>query len=262
MEMQLYQPMEPILSTWFLGLIYSIAMRIPKRSLMTMNVRVDWMQPVQPKPLSWKSNSSKPVLIKGLKIGCTPSESFLASTLECFYDSSCIDLIQEQTNYNNRTNATKAPIPLFPTESRFSVNATVRDLANALFIEDWSATINYSSYFKQCSPSLCSYTYVQQLDSVYTVTFLVGIYGGLTIILKLICSWAVLFVAKMNAHRKKKTMVQPVCPVVTPTAVMANTISNSTNGQNATANIELPTAPATAYASFRLILIKIYRNHS
>ncbi|CAF1506657.1 unnamed protein product, partial [Adineta steineri] len=33
-----------------------------------------------------KSNSSEMIPIKGLKIGCIPSESFRASTLECFYD--------------------------------------------------------------------------------------------------------------------------------------------------------------------------------
>ncbi|CAF1386280.1 unnamed protein product [Adineta steineri] len=46
-----------------------------------------------------ESNSSKLIPVKGLKIGCTPSESFRASTLECFYDRSCIDLIHQYTNY-------------------------------------------------------------------------------------------------------------------------------------------------------------------
>ncbi|CAF3993155.1 unnamed protein product, partial [Adineta steineri] len=50
------------------------------------------------------NNASEIIPIKGLKMGCTPSESLLASTLECFYDSSCIKLIQEQTNYNNSIN--------------------------------------------------------------------------------------------------------------------------------------------------------------
>ena len=35
------------------------------------------------------------VVIKGLLVGCLPSESFLASTLECFFDFDCINLIQK-----------------------------------------------------------------------------------------------------------------------------------------------------------------------
>ncbi|CAF4296305.1 unnamed protein product, partial [Adineta steineri] len=40
----------------------------------------------------------------GLKMGCIPSESFLLSTLECFYNLSCIDLIQQFTSNNSMMN--------------------------------------------------------------------------------------------------------------------------------------------------------------
>jgi hypothetical protein len=38
------------------------------------------------------------VEVKGLFIGCLPSQSLLASTLECFYDINCIDLIRKHMN--------------------------------------------------------------------------------------------------------------------------------------------------------------------
>ncbi|CAF3911936.1 unnamed protein product, partial [Adineta steineri] len=137
------------------------------------------------------NNASEIIPVKGLKMGCTPSESFLASTLECFHDSSCINLIEEQTNYNNSINTTNTTIPLSSNNSHFLINTTVRDLVNVLFVEDWSTQINYSSYFEQCSPSI--------------------IYGGLTIALKWTCPWAVRLVANMNQYRKKKSnTVQPI----------------------------------------------------
>ncbi|CAF1488814.1 unnamed protein product, partial [Adineta ricciae] len=37
------------------------------------------------------------VPIQGLKMGCTPNEAFLASTLECFYNSTCLGLILQYT---------------------------------------------------------------------------------------------------------------------------------------------------------------------
>jgi hypothetical protein len=43
------------------------------------------------------SNETSP--IEGLKMGCTPSESFFSSTPECFYDITCLNIIQESMNY-------------------------------------------------------------------------------------------------------------------------------------------------------------------
>ncbi|CAF1532537.1 unnamed protein product, partial [Adineta steineri] len=181
------------------------------------------------------NNASEIIPVKGLKMGCTPSESLLASTLECFYDSSCIKLIQEQTNYNSSINTT---IPLSQNSSHFLINTTVRDLVNVLFVEDWSTQINYSSYFEQCSPSMCSYTYIQQFNLIYTITFLISIYGGLTIALKWICPWIVRLVAKMNQYRKKKSnTVQPTNTI--------DTISSHTNVQHTTVNSVLVSTNTT-----------------
>ncbi|CAF1035768.1 unnamed protein product [Adineta steineri] len=49
-----------------------------------------------------EAHSSETIAIKGLKIGCTPSESLHASTLECFYNQSCLNLIQRYTNSINQ----------------------------------------------------------------------------------------------------------------------------------------------------------------
>ncbi|CAF1210287.1 unnamed protein product [Adineta ricciae] len=160
------------------------------------------------------ANSSKPVPIDGLKIGCTPSESFLASTLQCFYNSSCIDLIYEMAN----SRMSDIPDPLNTTISRFSVNMTVADLVNELFVERWSTIMDYSSYFHICSPKSCSYTYRQQLDSFYTVTYLLGLYGGLSLILKWICPKIIYLMMKFYENRKKRRhLVEPIRNIETTT---------------------------------------------
>ncbi|CAF1470536.1 unnamed protein product, partial [Adineta steineri] len=76
-------------------------------------------------------NTSKIIPVKGLKIGCTPSESFRLSTLECFYDQSCLNLIQKYTNYHNSST------PLSTTSSRFPENTTTDELIKNLFNEQW-----------------------------------------------------------------------------------------------------------------------------
>ncbi|CAF0954327.1 unnamed protein product [Adineta steineri] len=165
-------------------------------------------------------NSVQSTTIKGLKMGCTPSESLLASTLECFYDQSCINLIQRMTEYN--TNIT--PIPLNITNSRFLMNMTVINLINDLFIEKWSSIMNYSSYFDQCSPMICSYTYIQQLNSFYTLTYLLGLYGGLTIVLKWIAPKIVYFINKIYQRRKKTTnSIKPISTIESETIEIMDT---------------------------------------
>ncbi|CAF3879329.1 unnamed protein product [Adineta steineri] len=182
-------------------------------------------------------NSIQSITIKGLKMGCTPSESLLASTLECFYDQSCINLIQTMTGYNKNI----TPIPLNITNSRFLMNMTVMNLINNLFVEKWSSILNYSSYFYKCSPMICSYTYIQQLNSFYTITYLLGLYGGLTIVLKWISPKIVYLVNKTYQRRKKTTnSIKPISTIESETIE----IMDADNINNATVSSQsLQTAP-------------------
>ncbi|CAF4190583.1 unnamed protein product, partial [Adineta steineri] len=154
-----------------------------------------------------ESNSSKKIPIQGLKIGCTPSESFRASTLECFYNQSCLNLIQQYTNYKARIN------PIIPSNSsQFSMNTTMAELIDHLFIEEWATNINYSTYFEKCLPLSCSYTYIQRFNLFYIITLLLGFQGGLTIVLKWICPKLVYGLAKIYNYRKRQTnIIQPSC---------------------------------------------------
>ncbi|CAF4164188.1 unnamed protein product, partial [Adineta steineri] len=154
-----------------------------------------------------KSNSSEKIPIQGLKMGCIPSESFRASTLECFYNQSCLTLIQEYTNYKTRID----PI-ISSNKSRFSINTSMTELIDHLFIEEWITNINYSTYFEKCLPLSCSYTYIQRFNLLYTITLLLSFQGGLSILLKWICPKLVYGLAKIYNYRKRQTnIIQPSC---------------------------------------------------
>lgn len=159
----------------------------------------------------YEKDSWNPVFLRGLKMGCTPRESFLFSTLECFYDLSCVKLIQDYAGLSESNNSTSTIMHYAMNESRFLRNTTIINLLNEVFIEQWSISINYSSYFDQCSPSLCSYTYIQKFNILYIITRLLGLYGGLSLVLKWICPMVVSFVAKQYQRWKKSTnSVEPV----------------------------------------------------
>ncbi|CAF4149829.1 unnamed protein product, partial [Adineta steineri] len=137
--------------------------------------------------------------INGLKIGCTPSEALFSSTLECFYDISCINLILEFVDNDNMLYS-----PLSSNNSRFSMNSTVLDLIANVFIEDWLTSIDYPEYFNQCLPSSCSYQYIQRFNWLYTVTVLLGLYGGLSFIFKWLCPKIILLFNQIYQYYRKR----------------------------------------------------------
>lgn len=157
-------------------------------------------------PASYISkNGGERISLDGLKMGCTPSESFLASTLECFHHASCIHVILQMSNENSTIPSVHAPLALPVNTSRFSIHAKISDLLNDLFVEEWSIVRDYSSYYDECSPIQCSYKYHQQLDSLYTMTYLLSLYGGLTIIFKWICPRVIYVLVKVYGCCKKRT---------------------------------------------------------
>ncbi|CAF3971974.1 unnamed protein product, partial [Adineta steineri] len=195
--------------------------------------------------------------IKGLKIGCTPSESFRASTLECFYDRSCINLIHQYTNYSNFHH------PLSIMKSRFSTNTRIAELIDNLFTEQWSNKTNYTSYFEQCLPSYCSYTSAQKFNLLNIITLLLSLQGGLAIILKWTCPKIVRIASKINDYRKKqRNTVRPVCVLEKTSSDISNTtIENATT--NTETNLTLETSstfivrsvPCTSKVVFGCILL-------
>ncbi|CAF1363233.1 unnamed protein product [Adineta steineri] len=149
----------------------------------------------------YSNNATKPIPIKGLKMGCTPSESFRYSTLECFYDQSCIRQLEEYTKSRSSI------IALSPPSNRSSINRTIDELINTLFVEKWSPHIHYPSYFQQCLPSLCLYTYIKRFDILHILTLLLGFQGGLSIVLAWICPKIIRLIVQIQKYQKKRNNI-------------------------------------------------------
>lgn len=135
------------------------------------------------------SSCTEPVLIDGefisdLKLGCSPMESLLRSSLICLYNATCV----EQINFNN----VSWIHPLNSTvTSRFSVNSLVNEITDEAMIEEWVLNISYSSYFSACQPSSCTYSVSMQKTVLEMIAMFLGLYGGLTIILRFIAQWII-----------------------------------------------------------------------
>ena len=46
-------------------------------------------------------------------------------------------------------------------------------------------------YFDQCAPSFCTYSTVDPINFSYAITLFIGLYGGLTAILRLIAPFLI-----------------------------------------------------------------------
>ncbi|CAF1508217.1 unnamed protein product [Adineta ricciae] len=115
--------------------------------------------------------------IPGLKVGCLPYNSLLQSTLECFFNQSCVHQIQESV-------PALAFVSPLSAHSRFQQNATVEHLLDQLFIESWNQINNFTAYFQSCSPHSCTYSYDRRFNILYVIVKLIGSFGGLKMVLK------------------------------------------------------------------------------
>ncbi|CAF1225930.1 unnamed protein product [Adineta ricciae] len=147
-----------------------------------------------------ENNSSERIGLIGLRIGCLPSESFHLSTLECFQNQSCVDLLHQYTNYPNIT------VPHFITSNHFLPNTTVDELIGHAFTEQWKTQRNYSQYYHRCSPLSCSYSYTEKFNIFYIIALFLSLEGGLTLVLRWICPKLIRTAFKMREYYRRRHM--------------------------------------------------------
>ena len=138
-------------------------------------------------------NLAKPnYTIPGLLLSCLPVDSLIVSSLECFYNLSCIQTMIQLFAFDT-PNITISPTianitPLNSLiDSRFSMDTTLVQIISHLFIEYWIDSISFTNYYNQCAPIECTYTYEERFNFAYIFSTILGIVGGLSVMLKIMC---------------------------------------------------------------------------
>ena len=129
--------------------------------------------------LSRRQISSETILFRlGFVVGCLPIYGLRQSTLECFYNYTCLRRLANFMDSSFILNFANTSI-----NSRFIPvsSISIGTLIDEMFIETWQTSHNYSAYFTSCAPSSCRYTYIERDTVVSTLTTSLGLYGGLTI---------------------------------------------------------------------------------
>jgi hypothetical protein len=115
--------------------------------------------------------------IHGFYIGCYLIDVLRQSTLECFYNQSCLSKIDNSTRI----------LPLNSTIiSKYTINTTIDDLLKNLMIEQWNEMIIYTNYFNACNASNCTYIYSTKNSVVLIISNVIGLLAGLHAVLRFI----------------------------------------------------------------------------
>lgn len=130
--------------------------------------------------------------INGLKIGCYVIEAIMQSNLQCFYNSICLKKIESILNYSMPIN-----INILNQSFNSHPNSTIEYLIKQSMVDQWFQNFSYNSYYKQCRPSQCIIIHTRN-DLIYIVTFIIGIYGGITSVLMIIIPPTVKFIRRKN----------------------------------------------------------------
>jgi hypothetical protein len=119
--------------------------------------------------------------VSNFNVGCYLIESLLQSSLECFYNDSCINEIQKYLPSSSSMIVRPLNSSLL---SESLENSTIQELLDKLMIEEWNSSQLYDRYYNECNPKQCT----------YTREILLGIVGGLTTVLRVVVPQVVKFI--------------------------------------------------------------------
>jgi hypothetical protein len=149
-----------------------------------------------PTQYDYVSHNNTP--LRGIQSGCLPVNSVLASTLECFYNQTCVNHLVSFFRTNEHFLAMTVT-----NKSRFSPYVTVQSIVDHLMVEDWiidiDIDVSYQKYYDRCAPLSCTYSKEKRHSLVYVLTQLISLLGSLIFVLRLMIPIIVRFIInKLN----------------------------------------------------------------
>jgi hypothetical protein len=141
--------------------------------------------------------------VPGINVGCYNLNAVLQSNLSCLYNISCLSQLSTYLNDSlHPFNATALNV------SNSSLLPTVGELVEMLMVDEWLFNSSYDSYFTQCNPSTCTYTYTKQFDILFIITKVMGSIGGIVTILMLVTLPLVTLTRRFVYHQRRSLVTQ------------------------------------------------------
>ncbi|CAF1541165.1 unnamed protein product [Adineta ricciae] len=142
--------------------------------------------------------------VPGVYQGCYTVEALLHSTLECFYNYTCLQELQLHT----LASKTFYVMPLNSLlKSKYPINSTIEQLLDQLMIEEWTWSSHYEQYYNHCRPVNCTYSYRSKNGLIYIATTSIGLLGGLVTVLEFTIPRLVKFIDWIILARRQRRIV-------------------------------------------------------
>ena len=125
------------------------------------------------------------VRIPSFFTGCSPMEALFQSTLQCFYNRTCVDAVQTGLSWIRSPNLNISMV--VPTEGLPNeTTETVESIVNRLMVNTWQKNLSFTSYYKVCAPVSCTFEYIDRPHILFLITSIVSVIGGLSTVLKIL----------------------------------------------------------------------------
>lgn len=130
--------------------------------------------------------------LPGMIRGCTTLDDMFLSDLRCFYNQTCVNTMFAMYNVDIPD---RLPLPASilgtsamnaSVSSNFQITDNLAKLFSQLMVEEWNITGNFTGYYEACAPTACNYISIQRLNIVDVIINLIGLFGGLSISLRLL----------------------------------------------------------------------------
>ena len=158
-----------------------------------------------PHPATINDTNGHRITIPGMIADCFAMDATLASTLECYYDQSCLSLLHSSL-----------PTVIQPLSDalnkHFTINSTVEMILNRIMIDEITSDVRFDLFYSQCNPSYCFYSYAHRFDVLFVATTIIGIFGGVSFVLRIL---ARLLAAIILRCRNRRIAKDPVPRVTT-----------------------------------------------
>ncbi|CAF1542995.1 unnamed protein product [Adineta ricciae] len=142
------------------------------------------------------------ITIKGLFIGCYPVEAMLQSSLECFYDETCYNLF-----LSSLTGKLELASVVKGLKSSYPRHETIQQMVDRLFVDEWHVNDSYENYFQACNPTHCTYSFIQNFNTLKVINTIFDYYGGLNIILSVVIPFIVRIIFQIYCRRRQILVV-------------------------------------------------------
>ena len=87
--------------------------------------------------------------------------------------------------------------------SRFLPTTKLEDIISDLLIEEWIVGSDADAHYDSCQPKVCTYTYATRFGVIYVVTSVIGLFGGLSVILRLLVPLFIKILMKQIEKRRQ-----------------------------------------------------------